>query len=247
MFLKRYTVSSYLTNAQGKLGLYSILNLLQDIAIEHAQELGFGYEEMQKREMFWVLTRQKLMMKKWPCWLDKIEIQTWIRLGEGAASNRDFRILLDNEVIGECTTSWVTLNAQTRRPIAFDRSKFLSELQDVGRVEFDTPKVVIEEVTDKLISFKVRNSDIDQNMHVNNTKYAQWILDAIPFEAHFISQLYVYEVNFLAEVKLNDVISIEKGASSNDEDVKSAKFQGRRESDLKIVFTANLNYSNKNA
>lgn len=85
-------------------------------------------------------------------------------------------------------------------------------------------------------------------MHVNNTKYSQWILDAIPFESHFKYSLCGYGVNFLAESKLNDNILIERGG----EDIKEGEltttyFQGRRELVGKIIFTAYLNYTKLNA
>lgn len=242
LFEKDYNVSSFLTNIRGKLGLYPLLNLLQDIAHLHANLLGFGYEDMVSQKTFWVLTRQKLNMTKWPNWDQQIRIKTWIRLGTAAFTNRDFSIYLGEEKIGEATTSWMTLDAETRRPKSIDYSKVFSSLVNLEKINVNAEKLSPpkNDVT-TLTDFKVRNSDIDQNKHVNNTKYAQWVLDAIPFELHHQFELTEYSVNFLAETKLNDSIKIQNGPRYKDGGNSfHTLFQGLRETDSKVVFVANL-------
>lgn len=246
MYQKQFEISSFLTNAQGKLGLYQLLNLLQDIAAEHAEKLGFGFSDMLRMNMFWVLTRQKLQIKYWPRNHETITIKTWLRLEDTPSSTREFTIHVGDNCIGECTTRWVSLDGLTRRPVNFDRKNFLSQVEDLGTVGFDAPKIPTFQ-GELLTSFKVRNSDIDLNMHVNNTKYAQWILDAIPFKSHFEHHLTEYAVNFLVESKLGDKILIEQGSEDDSlEGPLKSYFQGRRESDGKIIFTAYLNYTKLN-
>jgi medium-chain acyl-[acyl-carrier-protein] hydrolase len=238
---RQYAITSYLTNSQGQLGLYHLLNLLQDAAMCHAQSIGIGKKEMEKMGLFWVLTRQHLSMKQWPSCHQEIEIQTWIRGENGVVSaHRDFRILLEGEVIGEATSSWLTLSQLNRRPMVWDRDQVIGFLYD-DRVSLDNRKIPLQTQTETLAHFGVRNSDIDQNLHVNNTKYAQWILDAIPFDDHYRFQLVNYEVNFLAETKLNDLIRIERKTLSED----LTFFQGIRTSDEKIVFSSHLGYRKK--
>jgi len=230
---KHYQIATYLINFQGRLGLYYLLNLLQDVATSHAHQLGFGTEDMGRAEMFWVLTRQKLVMNHWPRWNEELKIKTWVRPQKGPLSFRDFTIHYKDEVIGECTTSWLSLNAKTRRPVTFDRSYIFSKLQDVGKVSIETRKIPVQTNVERMLTFHVRNSDIDHNMHVNNTKYAQWILDAVPMEAHMNAIIKSYEINFIAETKVGDELTIQRGETQ-----EGIHFQGLRESDQKIVFTA---------
>jgi acyl-ACP thioesterase len=87
----------------------------------------------------------------------------------------------------------------------------------------------------------VRNSDLDLNGHVNNTRYAQWILDSAPPEAHRTYRVERYEVNFLAEIQLGDAVAIETvplEASPTPE--TGLYFQGRRLSDGEPAFAALL-------
>ena len=74
------------------------------------------------------------------------------------------------------------------------------------------------------------------NNHVNNTRYAQWVLDAIPFASHAKFLLKQYEINFIAETKSGDVVHIQEAPSSSG----TVFFQGLRESDSKVAFTVRM-------
>lgn len=227
-----YQVYSFLVSRQGRLSLYGLLNLLQDIALEHAQAIGFGWRESLERKTFWVLTRQKVVMREWPRWNDEIKIETWIRPTDGAFVVRDF-FLFDAQgvLIGEATTSWLRLHADTHKPMREPLTDFPA---GSGRCSFDAEKVAIRHAgLTTLGRFEVRNSDIDGNQHVNNTRYSQWILDAIPIAAHGQHVLDEYNVNFLSETRLGDTIEVQ--ASIDD-----GYYQGLRVSDKKIVFSAFL-------
>src|SRR5947209_5506742 len=91
-----YEISSYLANPQKKLGIYSLLNLLQDAAWVHATHLGHGFESIMERKMIWALTRQKVLMDEWPHWGEQIKIRTWVRPLSGPFAIRDFEMFLND-------------------------------------------------------------------------------------------------------------------------------------------------------
>lgn len=236
---KEFEVNSFMVNFKGQLGLFAMLNALQDAAWDHANRLGFGYETIQEQSMIWALTRQKLVIKRWPKWGEKITVETWIRPSD-TLTLREFQVLVGNEIIGESTTSWLTLNGETRRPAKLDKSMF-KDYNEERSLPFISEKIFPLKEYTKLLAFHVRNSDIDVNRHVNNTRYAQWILDSIPQKWHRDYVLNEYEVNFLAETKLGEEIQIcTNHELKSSEKTRWSTFQGIRTSDLKVVFTARL-------
>lgn len=232
---QKYNINTFLVNPQKRLGLYGLLNMLQDTAWIHATHLGHGYEEMIRDQTAWVLTRQKLRMDRWPKWGDAIELRTWVRPLKGIVALRDFEIWLGGKKLGECNTQWLILDLKTRKPAE-------KVLVDEGQFRMDAPsfleagKIQLRSDLKEMGQFKVRNSDLDMNAHVNNTKYAQWILDSISREKHQQYVLQEYEVNFIAETMSNDTIVIYGGALSEEK----FQFQGFRTEDQKIVFSATL-------
>lgn len=244
IWTREYEVSLFLVNPQGKLGLYSLLNILQDVAWAHATHLGHGYESTIARNVFWVLTRQKLVMDEWPSLGETVEVRTWVRPPESSFANRDFEIFVNGKKRGESTTSWLLLDAKTRKPLRGDMRSLGIEARTDFQLSLAVPKIEPQTGLEDLARFQVRNSDLDMNQHVNNTRYAQWILDSIPHAWHRQYQLHEYEVNFLAETKSNDVITIQKSELQPLAPATGwTQFQGLREEDEKVVFTARLNVS----
>lgn len=236
---QHYNVNTFLVNPQKKLGLYGLLNLFQDTAWIHATHLGHGYESMLEEQTAWVLTRQKLTMTEWPKWGDDVEIKTWIRPITGLLAIRDFEVLSNGRKLGECTTQWLILDLKTRRPLEKSLKLSLDETRQDCRAFIEAGKIQHSPQVKELAQFHVRNSDLDLNGHVNNTRYAQWILDSVPHEKHTEFILREYEVNFIAETKSGDLISILGTTLSDD----SFQFQGLRTSDNKTVFAATLKVS----
>jgi len=235
LWSESYTVSSFLVNPQKKLGLFGLLNLIQDVAWEHATHLGHGHDKMIKDNIGWVLTRQKLAMSSWPEWGEKIELRTWIRPIKGMIAVRDFEFFSKGIKIGDCSTQWLIMDLKTRKP-----SEKVLNLDDEYRqdapVNIDASKIIIRSELSPLTEFLVRNSDLDLNSHVNNTRYAQWVLDSILQHKHSEFFLNSYEVNFIAEAKAGDSVSILSTPLVADQ----IQFQGIRASDKKVIFVSTL-------
>lgn len=231
IYTKEYEVSTFLVNSHKRLGLVGLLNILQDIAGLHAAELGLGHDKMIRDQKFWVLTRQCVHMNKWPQWRETVSIKTWPRALEGMMAIRDFEIYLGGELLGQCSSTWMVLDAHSRRPTKPNLEGTNYPLDGSLALEIMPRKVASLNSPEVIDQLKVRSSDLDMNKHVNNTKYAEWILNALNYklqEAHVVGE---YQINFLAETHLGDEIAIENDQQS---------FQGRRKSDDKIVFRAEL-------
>jgi medium-chain acyl-[acyl-carrier-protein] hydrolase len=245
---KRYEINSFLVNPQARLGLYALLNMLQDAGWYHATLLGHGHEvSLARNRAFWVLTRQHLVMKEWPAWGEHLDITTWIRPITGAIATRDFSLSVGGRTVGEATSGFILLDAETRRPLKDGAASLDFEARSEGVLTLETPKIPPLEMTTSMAKFQVRNSDIDMNDHVNNTRYAQWILDAMPMEWHRTYKLEDYQINFLIEAKLGDAVDVRFVALEGDETTARTKlqFQGFRESDGKVIFAAALESSRR--
>lgn len=237
IYKKNFKINSINVNSNKRLGLYGLLGFLQDAASEHAEELGFGFDDMMEKGILWVLIRQRLKMEQWPKLHDEITIQTWPKQIKGMYAFREFEIFIDDAKIGECSTTWMILDEKKRRPINAEKINELIIPRMDYSLGFVADKVIVPEEFDFSKSFEVRNSDIDMNNHVNNTKYAQWILDSIPFQYHKSRVVKEFEINFTAETTLGETISCH-----NTMDVEKSEmiFKGVRESDDKMVFAARL-------
>lgn len=200
-FSKNYKIDFYQVGADRALTLQSLMNIIQDIASDHAKILGFGQDELEINT-FWVLVRMQLEMTELPTWRDEIRLETYISNKFPGTPPREVLIFLRDRLIGKVQTSWLVLDAQTRKPA----TQKITELLDSGIDEscgVVTRKInlhgrsltMVREVT-------VVYSDLDLNYHVNNAVYGRWVTDVIPADLWKDWQINEFGINFLSEVHL---------------------------------------------
>ncbi|MES2801716.1 MAG: acyl-ACP thioesterase domain-containing protein [Bdellovibrionota bacterium] len=235
---EEYKIASYFVNLRGRAGLYSLLNFIQDVGWMHARQMRVQLEPHQG----WVFTRQSLTMNTWPKWNETITIKTWLRTpASDVFFFRDYEIFNGETKIGECTSTFSVIDMNTRKMVIPDLNKLAAVFREDGHHTESPEKILWQTEVTEIAQFEVRNSDLDMNNHVNNTKYAKWILDAIPLEILKSDvQLTKYEINFLAETKSGDKVTLQK---TNAPDSAVTQFQGVRAADGKPVFTARLHTS----
>ena len=241
IWTQTYDVNTIVLDSQKRLGLFGLLNLLQDTAWLHAQNLGWGYDDLINQGTIWVLVRQKLIATDWPVWGDKVLVRTWPRGATGALALREFEFFVGDRKAGECTTSWLILDSQTRRPHKLNHTIFNEFSRAEGYLTIEAAKIALRTDLKQVAEYHVRNSDLDVNGHVNNTRYAQWITDAMTTEELAKYRIGEYEVNFLAEMGVGDAVLIEADEGARGEGGSILRqYQGQKSGEDKPAFAARV-------
>ncbi len=201
--LKKYRVYVYETGPEGRVNLWSLFNYMQDIASEHAVKLGFGRDDLLKRNQFWVLSRMFAVIHDLPFWNNEIVVKTWPCGTDKFFAIRNYEINYpDGKEIASASSSWLIIDRKTKkiqRP-----GDLLSQYNSVNQ-SIKSPARVAEKLTgassDGQVTpvSKVRVSDLDINLHTNNVNYLKWVCDTYDLDFtlnHFPCSA---EINFLAE------------------------------------------------
>lgn len=188
-----------------RLTIKSILNIFQDVASIHAEFIGVGYEEMLRKNLYWVLSRIKLDIIRMPKINETVIVETWPHIKGRIDFDRDMKILSETgEVLIIATSKWCVIDTINRTLQRTDNINYIGEYCDDVNYEGRFNKIIVPD-NNKIEKFNhiVKFSDLDHNKHMNNTNYANLIVDAIDNKCinHF-------EINYLNECKLNDIISI---------------------------------------
>ena len=219
IYRKEYSVHVYELGIDEKLSPFALFNYFQDIAAEHAVNLGFGREDLLKMNCFWVLSRMAVVVKNWPLWKDRLVITTWPRGTDRFFAIRDFKVEYPggNEVAA-ATSSWLIVDINTRRIRKPDENLLKNRpgLADLSATGAYAGKIEpLKEFTDISGSFMVKTSDLDVHRHTNNAVYIKWVTDAY---SHDFREKYFpcsFEVNYLAESKQGDEIIIKTFKEDN--------------------------------
>jgi len=219
MYSKEYSMRVFETNPDGRLAPVDLFDYLQDIASEHAVQLGFGRDDLMKENRMWVLSRIYAEISEWPVWPEELTIQTWHKGTEKLFSLRDYRVLgADGRQIAAATTSWLTIDQTTRRIQRPDENLLRGNSADlVNALPRNAAKLEPVAETGSLSpAFKVRFSDLDVNMHTNNVRYLQWALDSCDPGFLMRHHARAVEINFLAESRCGEEIAVRAAAAGEE-------------------------------
>jgi acyl-ACP thioesterase len=215
------SVKSYEVDFNKRLKLNSLFNHMQEAAYNHACSLGAGYEDLTDAGFYWVLSRVKIELNKYPAWGEKINFETWPKGINKLFALRDFEFRdSEGELIGAATTRWLVLDSKNMRPKRIQSLPV--ELPDnEGRygINDELGKIDISSEYDFSMDRVVAYGDIDVNMHVNNAKYVEWILDCFTAEHYNESQIKALQLNFLSETKMGDKVVLKRGRDNVNESV----------------------------
>ena len=161
----------------------AFMNIAQEMATRAADVLGFGYGDLIKKNMAWVLSRMHFRFVDMPRWKDELVISTWHKGIVGPFFIRDFSICDINgfqKVIG--TSSWVVLDTVKRSMVRI--ADFVDMIPEDSACHEDilekpAPKVMMPRTAEPRLvqSVKLGYSDIDLNAHTNNARYIHYATD----------------------------------------------------------------------
>jgi medium-chain acyl-[acyl-carrier-protein] hydrolase len=216
---KDYKVHVYETGPDGKLSLSAFFDYLQDIASDHAVKLGYGRDDLMKKNHFWVLSRIYAEISIWPSWGDRIIIRTWPKGIDGAFALRDYEACFaDGNIFARATSSWLIIDLDTKKIQRPENTLFIasSELTRKNSLPRNAGKLDPLPPDSRIVhEINVRISDLDINLHANNVKYLRWVTDSCDLNFVLKNEPYSAEINYLAESRVNDTIII-KVADNND-------------------------------
>jgi acyl-ACP thioesterase len=208
---EKFTVRSYEMDVQGMASVPAICNYLQEVAGNHATELGVAVYHLCKKNMTWVLSRLNMKVNRFPFWREEIKIETWPSGRQSKFATRDFMIFdQKHKILVKATSSWMIVDLKTQKPIVMP--EFMDEIRLPDRqraIEDNFPKMIHPKNPTSERTFDVRLSDLDINQHVNNVKYIEWALETVPFEIWKAKVLSGLEVTFRSETKYGESIIIQ--------------------------------------
>ena len=212
----------------------SVMDLFQDIAGRHANELGVGMNALFEKKIAWVIVKLRFRILK-PCRMyDSVRVRTWPLPPDRIGYRREYLISnADGEAVAEGSSEWVLMDFESRRIVPGGNIYPLTEYCMDTAFPERFPRTRSFDADGPCCSIIPPWSDFDVNGHVNNTKYANYVLDTIvPDENEHISALSMeYHREVLPGEELNILTCREgstvlaRGESSSGEKMFSCRIE----------------------
>ena len=180
IFEKEYELRAADFDCYDRMHPASILSLFQDVAGIHANELGIGFAALMERQTIWVLTKVRYELVGTPRRYERVRVRTWPLPPARINFRREYCIeTMDGEVLVQGTSEWVVVHSEKRRVLpavdVYPTDDYCTDTCFPGRLA----KVPLFDPEGEGREVVPGFTQLDINGHINNTCYADFVMDAL--------------------------------------------------------------------
>ena len=182
-FTQTATVRWHDTDANRTVRPSALLVLMQECAGAHLAHFGLSLETLRDRDgLAFLLSKIKILFHEPLYAYEEVTVETFTIPCRGYAFHRGFRILRGETLIAEALSVWALLDLNSKALVR--REAFSYGFEDDEPLDFDLPRRIALPVDDlrPLGERRIVYSDLDYNMHMNNTHYPDMLCDFLPLE-----------------------------------------------------------------
>lgn len=198
-----YEVSTADVDLWGRLRPAALVNFLIQSAVKSADQLGFGFGNIQSQQLIWVLSRLEIEIDYCFKWYDVLTVETWPKDSERIFYYRDFIIKNSSgKIVGRASSAWLAVDANSKRPAIMqgNHKEYFEKLN--GKFALDRrPRKLGKAILSESRIIKPVLTDFDVNQHITSTRYIDWIWDSIDKDFHQNHYPNLLVINYIKETK----------------------------------------------
>ena len=231
IYTKKLTINFSDISQNNKLTNKGILRLMQEVAGQHSDYIGYGLNDTPKTNVAWIILNWKLKVFSRPKWNTTVTINTWSRCKKSLFCYRDLEIYDDNNnLIAIATSKWILFDVK-KQSICKSPKEIQDKYEDFNKSVFNEPieEKIKEPNNQKFIyEYQIQRRDIDTNNHVNNLNYLDYAYEALPENIYLNTDFSNIEIMYKQEAKLGDIISVFLSVTENNNYIITIKDKERK-------------------
>lgn len=203
-YFEKYKINVHDVDYSEVISPTGLLRYMQDSANCQLEHDGLSYEELFDRGYAFIISRIRVNISEELHSHETVEASTWQSATHGATFERCYEVTRDGVTVAAARSNWALVDIATKRIC-----RVSDIIEDYGRAEpldIELPRRLafpskFEKVGEKTVSY----SDIDKNMHMNNTRYGDMFYGAIPERP---GRLAVMDIFYRSEAPLGEKLEI---------------------------------------
>ena len=177
------TISCQEADYKGNYRVSCLLSRLADLATENALEVGIWKREFGDKYGF-VLTKETLVLKRPIKVEEKIILNTRAAACKRIQFNRNYWVEdEDGNEIGAVYSLWTLIDLEKRKITRPDKAGITMPEIKPYKYTLEEYHEIIKDLELSLVMERmVLYSDVDVNLHMNNSRYIEWAFDVLPLD-----------------------------------------------------------------
>lgn len=209
-YIKPYTVRWHDTGADRTMTPSRVLEILQETATHHCRSVDHDLDALRDREgLGFVVVRLSIELMSPIYAMDDITVETFVTESRGLSFPRSYVIRRNGEILAKAVSTWALLRLDNRSFVRVSDIDFGFEPEAPLMLSDNVPLrlrisdgIAFETVGQREIYY----SDVDYNLHMNNTKYPDVLANYLPDREH--RRITSVVLSYLREARLGDTLSV---------------------------------------
>ena len=237
IYQQSFTIHDSAVDRYGRLKPSMLLYYIQEVATTHGSALGFDQKTLEVKNLFWAILRTRVQITRLPRAGETIRLETWPMPTTRVAYPRSV-IAFDSQgnELFRAISIWVMMDITTRAMVLPGKSGFRMEGSITGS-ELAVPGSLAPRPMEHSHSRTVYFSDLDQNGHMNNTRYFEWMYDLLPSSFHESRSIREFTICYLSEAREGQTLNMSYEADDDTLQVEATRLDGEKHT---RVFAAKL-------
>ena len=206
--IKKFNIRYCDVDFKDELKPSTILNYLEEAACCSADELGFGYTYVKAKGYAFMVTSIRIEFLRPITLFDECSIHTWPLPPTYVIFDREYEGYAGEEKVFTASSRWCLIDVKSGK---IAQSKVIDN-QDYSTYNtthlLEKPHRKIQsfllEEGDLKFTTKIYNSEYDHNMHVNNTRYADYCFNCFSVAELTEYKLKSFSIAFVKQCKEGD-------------------------------------------
>ncbi len=185
----------------------SLMKYVQLAAQAQLTENGKSYDQLKSQKRAFILSRMKLEFTSPVRAFENLTAITFPCESRGFSFLRCYKLKRGEETVARAVSLWALIDTDTHSLVRVN--DFELGLQTFDPLDLPLGRFVIPASLKEVGKYAVHYGDVDQNRHMNNTRYPDMYANYLPMENKRIAEI---TINYQNEAPARDTLTVYMGA-----------------------------------
>lgn len=208
----------------------SLMRYIQTAAQSQLTENGMSYDELYRQKRAFILSRIKMEFTRPLRAYDRISATSYPCDSRGYSFLRCYSLEAAGETVGRAVSVWALIDTDTHGLIKVGDFPLGIDTEPTG--ELALSRFILPSEITYAGTYTVNYGDLDQNRHMNNTRYPDMYANFLPLDGRWIKSI---SISYQNEAPMGEKLSLYSAhAGGNIYYLRSVREDGRVNSEAEI-------------
>ena len=210
----------------------SILRYIQSAAQSQLTENGMSYDELKRNNRAFILSKMKLEIARPLKAFTPIVSSTYPCDSRGYSFLRCYSLECDGLPVARALSVWALVDTESRSLVRVN--DFDLRLPTLPANDLTIGHMRLPSALTDIGGYGVHYGDVDQNRHMNNTKYPDMYSNFLPLEGKWISSI---TISYLNEAVIGDKLRVQRAECDGRYYFRTVRGDGKINSEAEITLS----------